>query len=424
MLRGFKFQVVLPVAAVALVMVSFAAIGFSFWAMQHEEGLVRRQVADNVTSVRGVFVSTYTLMDERVHLGMALLKEQILVRGGAEKGTPVNVAGKSVSDIIVGNRGQAGNFDIVDYVTRINKGTATIFAKDGERFVRITTNVMKDDGSRAVGTELNQTTKAYAALNKSQPFYGVVDILGNPYITGYEPLIAKNGDYIGIAYVGYKAELPVLSQALEQSRVLNSGFVAVIDSNTVRYAPSWISKEAVQEHIDNKDGSWVIDRAPLTEWGLTIVSAYPVAELHSVGKNIAYGVALAGLVIGAAISITLFFLLDWKVLKLLGGEPLLAAQYMKKIAAGDLAVDIGVAGEHSDSLMSSLKLMQMKLKNLLSAVSGAASEVSEQSRKFEATSATFTRSRDEASAQELLRQTKGVGRTLLLLEKSIARFKL
>jgi methyl-accepting chemotaxis protein len=423
-LRGFKFQVVLPVAAVALIMVSIAAIGFSVWAMQHEEGLVRRQVADNVTSVKGVFVTTYTLMDERVHLGMALLKEQILVRGGAEKGSPVNVAGKSVSDIIVGNRTQAGNFEIVDYVTRINKGTATIFAKDGERFVRIATNVMKDGGSRAVGTELNQTTKAYAALIKSQPFYGVVDILGNPYITGYEPLISKNGDYIGIDYVGYKAELPVLSQALEQSRVLSSGFVAVIDSNTVRYAPSWITKEEVQQHIDNKDGSWVIERAPLPDWGLTIVSAYPVAELHSVGKKIAYGVALAGLVIGAAISITLFFLLDWKVLKLLGGEPLLAAQYMKKIAAGDLAVEIGVAGEHSDSLMSSLKLMQMKLKNLLSAVSGAASEVSEQSRKFEATSATFTRSRDEASAQELLRQTKGVGRTLSLLEKSIARFKL
>ncbi len=424
MLRGFKFQVVLPVAAIALLLISVGAIGFSIWAMQHEEAQVKQEVADNMTSVRGVFQTTATLMDERVRMSMALLKEQISARGGADKGASLTLAGKPIADIVVAGKGQAGNFEFVDYVTRMAKGTATIFSKDGDRFVRITTNVLKDDGSRAVGTELNQTTKAYAALIKGQPFYGVVDILGNPYITGYEPLNAKSGDYIGLTYVGYKAELPVLSQSLEQSRVLKSGFVAVVDAKTVRYLPSWITKEEVQEHIDNKDGSWVIDRLPLEEWGLTIVSAYPVAELHSVGRKIGYGVALAGLIIGAAISIALFFLLDWKVLQLLGGEPRAAADYMKKIAAGDLAVEIAVDGSRPDSLMASLKLMQMKLKNLISAVSGAAAEVSEQSHKFEATSAAFQRSRDEATVQELLRQTKGVGRTLTLLEKSIARFKL
>ena len=424
MLRGFKFQVVLPVAAIALMLISIGAIGFSLWAMQHEEALVKQQVADNVTSVQGVFVTTATLMDERVRMSMALLKEQISSHGGADKGATVMLAGKPIADIIVGGKSQTGNFELVDYVTRLAKGTATIFSKDGERFVRITTNVLKDDGSRAVGTELNQTTKAYAALSKGHAFYGVVDILGNPYITGYEPLNAKNGDYIGITYVGYKAELPVLSQSLERSRVLKSGFVAVLDSKTVRYQPSWVTKEEVQEHVDNKDGSWVIDRVPLEEWGLTIISAYPVAELHSVARKIGYGVALAGLIIGAAISITLFFLLDWKVLQLLGGEPRGAAEYMKKIAAGDLAVEIAVAGDRPDSLMASLKLMQMKLKNLILAVSGAATEVSEQSRKFEATSTAFQRSRDEATAQELLRQTKGVSRTLALLEKSIGRFKL
>jgi methyl-accepting chemotaxis protein len=422
--RGFKFQVVLPVAAIALLLISIGAIGFSFWAMQHEETQIKQQVADNVTSVRGVFVTTAALMDERVRMSMALLKEQINARGGAEKGGTVTLAGKPIADIIVAGKGQAGNFDIVDYVTRLDKGTATIFSKDGERFVRIATNVLKDDGSRAVGTELNNTTKAYAALSHGQAFYGVVDILGNPYITGYEPLNAKNGDFIGINYVGYKAELPVLSQSLEQSRLLNSGFVAVVDSKTVRYAPSWVTKEEVQEHIDNKDGSWTIERVPLEEWGLTIISAYPVAELHSVGRKIAFGVALAGLVIGAAISIALFFLLDWKVLQLLGGEPRVAAEYMKKIAAGDLAVEIAVAGKRPDSLMASLKLMQMKLKNLILAVSGAATEVNEQSRKFESTSSAFQRSRDETTAQELLRQTKGVGKTLALLEKAIARFKL
>ena len=424
MIRGFRFQVVLPVAIVALLLVSIGAVGFSLWTTHHEEALVRQQVADNVTTIQGVFVTTETLMEERTHAGMNIFKDQVVTRGGAEKGAQVTVADKAVNDIVIGGKAQAGNFEVVDYVTRMIKGTATLFSKDGERFVRISTNVLKDNGKRAVGTELNNTTRAYAALSQGAPFYGVVDILGSPYITGYEPLYAKNGDYIGITYVGYKAEMPVLSAALDRARVLQSGFVAVVDDKTVRYLPSWTTKDFVQQHIDNADGSWVVNRTPLAEWGLTVVSAYPVNELHAVSRSVGFGVGLAGILIGAAISLTLFFLLDRQVLQLLGGEPRTAAEYMKKIADGDLSVDIGVRGKREDSLMSSLKLMQLKLKNLVSAVSGGAAEVNEQSGKFETAYTAFQRGRDEAASQELLRQTKGISRTLALLEKSIGRFKL
>ena len=424
MFRGFRFQVVLPVATVALLLVSLGAIGFSLWATQHEEATVRQHVADNVKAIQAAFVTTETLMEERTHASMNLIKDLISARGGAEKGPLVTVTDKTVYDIIVGGRNQAGNFEIVDYVTGIMKGTATIFSKDGDRFVRITTNVMKDDGKRAVGTLLNNTTKAYAALSKDVSFYGVVDILGSPYITGYEPLYARNGEYIGITYVGYKAELPVLSEALDRARVLKSGFVAVVDDKTVRYLPSWTTKEQVQRAIDSKDGSWVVARELLPEWGLTIVSAYPTDELHEVSRSIGYGVGIAGILIGAAISLTLFLMLDGQVLQLLGGEPRTAAEYMKKIADGDLAISIGVVGKREDSLMSSLKVMQLKLKNLVSAVSGGAAEVNEQSRRFETAYVAFQRGRDEASSQELLRQTKGITRTLSLLEKSIGRFKL
>ena len=424
MFRGFKLQVVLPVASIALALVSLGAIGFAIWATQHEEALVRRQVAENVDSIQGVFVTTAALMEDRVRASMALLKDQIAVRGGAERGPATSAGGKPIADVLIGGKGQAGNFELVDYVTRLNKGTATIFSKDGDHFLRIATNVMKDDGTRAVGTELNRSTKAYAALAKGQPFYGVVDILDTPYFTGYEPLYAKNGDYIGITYVGYKAELPVLSQALEQSRVLQSGFIVIADDSRIRYLPSWTTKEEVQRHINNSDGSWVVNRSPLPQWGLTIVSAYPVAELHAIGRQIGYGVALGGIIIGAVISLALFVLLDWKVLQLLGGEPRAAADYMKTIAGGDLGVEITVAGERADSLMSSLKLMQLKLRNLVSAVSGGAVEVNEQLRRFEAAHSAFQKTPDGAAADELSKQTKGVARTLALLVKAIGRFRL
>ena len=424
MIRGLKLQLVLPVAGITLLLITLSAIGFSIWAMQREQALLQQQVAERVTAIQGVFVTTATLMQDRTHASMALLKDQVIARGGAERGAAVTIGGRATNDILIGGRPQAGNFDLVDYVTRVNKGTATIFAKNDDDFVRIATNVLKDDGTRAVGTLLNNATPAYAALLHHKEFYGVVDILGNPYFTGYEPLLSRTGDFIGIAYVGYKAELPVLTEALEQSRLLQSGFVAVVDSTRARYVPSWVSAAEVQSLIDGNDGTWAITRAPLPEWGLTIVSAYPIAELRAESRKIGYGITIAGVVLGAVISLTLFFLLDVKVLHLIGGEPRVAADYMKRIADGDLAVDIAMAGGRSDSLMASLKIMQLKLKNLVSALRGSAAEVGDQSRKFEAAFSDFQRQRSESAALELAEQVKGVSRTLKLFDKTVARFKL
>jgi methyl-accepting chemotaxis protein len=423
--KGFKSQVVLPVAAIAMLLVTAGAVGFSYWATKHEETVVQQQVKDKLASLQAIFVTTAQIMDDRTHASMALLEEQINSRGGADRGPPTSVHTVTVGDILVGGKSQAGNFEIVDFVTRMNKGTATIFSKDGARFVRIATNVKKADGSRAVGTELDVNTKAYASVSQGQPFFGVVDILGSAYFTGYEPLTGRSGDVLGLIYVGYKAELPILSEALDNSHLLDSGFAAVVDdSGAVRYRPSWVNAETVQEHLTNADGSWVISRERLPEWGLSLVSAYPASELQSLSRKIGYGVALAGSLIGAVISLALFLLLDNKVLNLLGGEPRAAANYMKRIADGDLAVDVVVAGGDNASLMASLKVMQLKLRNLVAAVRGGAVEVGDQARKFEVAVGSFQRNRDDGSAQELLRQTKAVSTTLATLDKSVGRFKI
>ena len=46
-----------------------------------------------------------------------------------------------------------GNLDLVDRVQRLAGGVATIFAGD----VRVATNVLKADGTRAIGTKLART---------------------------------------------------------------------------------------------------------------------------------------------------------------------------------------------------------------------------------------------------------------------------
>lgn len=113
------------------------------------------------------------------------------------------VAGKDVPAIYFGSTKMNNNFDLVDAVVKQAGGTATIFVKTGDGYVRVATNVKKEDGSRAIGTVLDPKGKAIASIRNNEAFYGEVDILGKPYITGYEPIRDPSKNVIGIYYVGY-----------------------------------------------------------------------------------------------------------------------------------------------------------------------------------------------------------------------------
>jgi hypothetical protein len=98
-----------------------------------------------------------------------------------------------------------GNFELVDALKTKFGGTATIFVKKGNGFVRISTNVLKE-GNRAVGTQLDPSGPAIAAIRQGNAYYGIVDILGKLYDTGYEPIKNAKGEIVGIYYVGQLME--------------------------------------------------------------------------------------------------------------------------------------------------------------------------------------------------------------------------
>ena len=93
---------------------------------------------------------------------------------------------------------------LIDRVGRISGETATLFGwvpEEGD-FIRLSTNIIKPDGNRAVGTWLGTSNPVHAAMMKEQTFRGEAVILGNPYYTVYEPILSRSGDVIGIFYVG------------------------------------------------------------------------------------------------------------------------------------------------------------------------------------------------------------------------------
>jgi hypothetical protein len=140
---------------------------------------------------------------QKVQTAMELLKAK------AQKLGPPRIEGKSVAgdkevpQIYFGQTEMNNNFALVDEVQKEVGGTATIFVKNGDEFVRVSTNVKKDDGSRAIGTILDPKGKVIINIRKDEPFYGDANILGKPFVTGYEPIRDAANDVVGIYYVGY-----------------------------------------------------------------------------------------------------------------------------------------------------------------------------------------------------------------------------
>jgi hypothetical protein len=106
------------------------------------------------------------------------------------------------SSLFFGTTRMNGNYELVDSLKTKFGCTATFFIKKGDGFIRISTNVLKD-GNRAVGTPLDPNGPVIVAIRKGEVYYGVVDILGKKYDTGYEPIKNAAGEIIGVYYIGY-----------------------------------------------------------------------------------------------------------------------------------------------------------------------------------------------------------------------------
>lgn len=108
---------------------------------------------------------------------------------------------------------------IVDRATSYVGGTATLFVYDDatQQFVRRTTNLKKENGDRAVGTQLAPDHPAQAVLRRGQAYKGPAVLFGKRFITAYQPVFDTAGKVIGIVYVGIPtAQLDaMLWQALE-----------------------------------------------------------------------------------------------------------------------------------------------------------------------------------------------------------------
>ncbi len=123
-----------------------------------------------------------------------------------------------ISRVTWGDIPEFDEHDLIDQIGRISGETATLFVWDPVEgdYMRETTNIIKPDGQRAIGTYLGKQGAVYAAIRRGETFRGEANILGKPYLTIYQPVFGEGSDVVGILYVG--VERTVIDAAIAEKR--------------------------------------------------------------------------------------------------------------------------------------------------------------------------------------------------------------
>ena len=400
----------LYVSALILLTVFSGTVLFSMIETQQNEYEIAAKAKHQLDTTRQVLTVTDVLVSEQVKSAMRLLIERGEALGPASLGDSVPIKDKTVPNLLFGTQPQAAHYALVDGVTKIAGGTATLFVKNGDEFVRIATNVKKDN-ERAIGTILDPKGKAIAAIRQGQAFYGLVDILGNPFLTGYEPIRDNQGQVIGIWYVGYKIDMAAVQEVVDKSRLLNTGFMAILDyQSKVRFRSGHVSDEQVQTLLKENTG-WDISRYQFDKWGFSVLAAYPRAEAVDMVRQRALMITLAGVVACVVIIGLLMVLLSRLVLKPLGGEPSHATATATRIAHGDLTQPLSVSASTTENLLAAMATMQQKLGHVFQQItqmagslSGGAKEVATAAREIG--SASYHQAQATAASAASLEQLK------------------
>lgn len=370
--HSLRVRLLLPILTLVLVVVAALTVVLAMVGANRVRSDTDQFIQRRTSSLQSLFAVTHSIMLERVHASMRLLRHEAGRIGNPSVGAQVLIDNRTPNDLLLGGTPQANNFALVDNVASIAHGTATIFSRSGDDFVRIATNVRKDDGSRAIGTVLDPQGKAIAQIRKGQGFYGVVDILGKPYMTGYEPVFAGSATShpIGVWYVGYQTDLQALATVIDKSRVLESGFIAVFDGKgKLRFQSkndAGTGPDEITSVVNELPADWVVTKQDIPDWDFTLIAAYPKSDVNRVIVRQSLWIASIGLLVCALLLGLQWRLIQNRVLRPIQrltevAEALSVGKWNHTIGETELKDEIGKLARAISRLSYSVRVAMEKL---------------------------------------------------------------
>ncbi len=137
----------------------------------------------------------------------------------------------SIPTLLHGEQNMFHQYDLVDEVGEMISGTATVFQKIPQGFLRISTNVRKKNGERATDTFISNDSPVAQKILGGESFFGRAFVVDDWYLTAYEPLII-DGSVEGILYVGVREKnMAGIKEVFNSKKYLESGYPFLINSD-------------------------------------------------------------------------------------------------------------------------------------------------------------------------------------------------
>jgi len=324
----------------------------------------------------------------------------------------------------------------VDRFSNLTGGTATVFVRDGDDFLRISTSLKKANGKRALGTYLGKSHPGYTALMSGQIYEGYAKLFGKDYMTIYRPITNVQGEVIGILYIGFDITeaLTQLQQAMNKLKIEESGHYMIMrKSNQFVIAhPSINSGEQMTqqmldgltiEQVVTDNGSWEYinnNNEPMYAysvnipgWDWALVGFAKVSELNEESlKLLSINVSVAA--VGIILITLMLFIVLMKTLHPLN----VLQQQLDQLGKGDLSQSFNRPNPGSknevDMITISTSQMADSLRQLIIALQQSVSTLETQ-----AADAQQTARLNGEEAQSLMAQTDQIATAIEEMSTSI-----
>ncbi|PIB58264.1 methyl-accepting chemotaxis protein [Pseudomonas sp. 2822-17] len=300
----------------------------------------------------------------------------------------VAVAGVQTPSLLLGSEVLNNNFTEVDEFKQMSGGVATVFVRSGDDFVRVSTSLTKQDGSRAIGTVLDRQGPAYQRVLGGQAYIGRAVLFDRSYMTQYSPVRDTSGKVIAVLFIGfdYTDAQAAQFENLKRFRIGHTGSLALLDEQKRWLVPPagvQALDQAVPVMLDlaktpgkgrfwsDKNEDFYSVSVPFDGGPWAVVASMPKAEIRAVtwavGIRLVIGSVLAMLLaVGATV-----WLLRSKL------QPLSdLVRQAEALGAGDLSARLNVSShDEIGQLARAFNQMGEALSTMVSHIRKAAEEV-------------------------------------------------
>ena len=194
-------------AALVIAVNTALVVGAAYWSLTSEfADRARRDIDTNLRTLTLAFAETF-------------------------KDAKVTLKDGAVSRVEMPQMPELKDQAIVDRAVSYVGGNATLFVYDeaSGQFVRRSTNVKKENGERAVGTQLAADHPGQAMLRRGEAYQGPAVLFGKTFMTSYFPVSSPAGKVIGILYVGIPmTQLDAMLTQAMQTMAVAGGFAALL----------------------------------------------------------------------------------------------------------------------------------------------------------------------------------------------------